>query len=165
MSPEDYLAQTHVHVVENIKLADQKATAFVVIDSAVLGALYGAKLLIPVTSCPVIMILSLTTFGLLALGVVLACRVLWPEGEKMAHRVPGGELAIPSKIYGQHASPESYRDAVVAAQGNLTAQLASLTWVRCKTNDVKYWYLRQAIRASVLGLASAAVFVLVQAAR
>lgn len=169
LSPEDYLVQTHLHVLENIKLADQKATAFVAIDSAVMAALYGGKLFLVDPSTPVLTSLSLATFVLLALGVSLGCLVLWPRGETIAHQAPGGDLAIPSKIPDEHSTPEKYRAAVIKAASDdpleplesLTGQLASLTLVRCKINDIKYGYLRRAIVASGLGFALTAVFVVV----
>ena len=163
MSPEDYLVQTHLHVLEDIKLADQKATAFVAIDSAIMAALYGAKLFIYDPSNPLLTALSLATFALLALGVSLGCFVLWPRGETIAHRTSGGELAIPSKIR-KHVDSNEYCAEVIKATttpGALAEQLASITWVRSEIGGKKYKYLKLSVVASGLGFALTAVFVVV----
>jgi hypothetical protein len=162
MIAEDYLLHTHTHILENIKLADQKATAFIAIDSAIIAALFGAKLLILNPADPWITWLSIASFTLLGVAVVLGGFVIWPRGEKIADRAEGGDLAVPSKISRLHKSPTELAAAVnsAAANATLTDQLAALVLVRSQINDKKYFWLKGSIIVSALGMVSAATFVI-----
>lgn len=163
MTPEDYLLHTHTHVLENIKLADQKATAFIAIDSAIIAALFGAKLLILNPADIWLTWLSVMTFVLLGAAVALGGFVIWPRGEKIADRADGGDLAVPSKIARLHKTPVELASAVSDAttKSELKTQLAALVLVRSRINDKKYFWLKGSVVLSALGLLSAATFVII----
>ena len=68
----NYLIQANINVVENVKLADQKATVLVAVNTALLGGLFSAKLLALDSGKPWwLAALSLGTGAFLAGGVVL----------------------------------------------------------------------------------------------
>lgn len=163
MTPEDYLLHTHTHVLENIKLADQKATAFIAIDSAIISALFGAKLLILNPSDIWLTLLSITTFVLLGCAIAVGGFVIWPRVEKIADRADGGNLAFPSKITRLHKTPVDLAQEVSKAIMNseLQNELAALVLVRARINNEKYVWLERCVVLSAFGFLCAATFVII----
>jgi hypothetical protein len=160
LNPNEHVVQTHLHLLENIKLADQKATAFVAINSGIIAAIYAGKLLVFDGNKPYLTGLCIATLALLGLGLLLAGLVIWPRGERMARLFAGGQLAIPTKISGQFKTTEAYRDAVAAAgQQELIENWCALIVTRSQVNDIKYGYLKWSILVSALGLAVSVAFV------
>jgi hypothetical protein len=161
LEPKEHVVQTLLHLLENIKLADQKATAFVAINSGIIAAIYAGKLLVFDGNKPYLTGLCIATLALLGLGLLLSGLVIWPRGEKMARKVAGGDLSFPIKIGKTFPdNPNAYRDAVAAAgtQG-LIDNWYSLIVSRSEVNNIKYGYLRWAILSSALGLAVSVAFI------
>jgi hypothetical protein len=158
----NYLIQTDLHVVENIKLADQKATVFVTIQTALLAALLGAKLLFISAKPWWLMTLSITTFVLLVGSLILAGLVIWPRGEDMSRKAVGGNLAFPTKIAMRYETEEEFQCAIAGAtEDDLVNSLGSLVYIRAKINDWKYWYLKGSIATALLGAIAAMALYLV----
>jgi Family of unknown function (DUF5706) len=151
-----YLTDTHLHILENIKLADQKALVLLALNPAILSALYGAKLLIvDLAKGWVIVLCSVSTFGFLIIGLLLAIRVIYPRGESLARKLSGessGSLTIPSKIARTYSKAEDYLNEINAAdESRLLNELCTLIYARSYINDIKYFYLKWSILISGVG--------------
>jgi hypothetical protein len=96
-----YLFDTHLHILENIKLADQKSLVIIALNPTILSALYGTKLItLNLQKGWLLIILSFTTVICLLFGLLLAVLVIYPRGERIMKDTTGGEFAIPFKIVG-----------------------------------------------------------------
>jgi hypothetical protein len=78
-----YLFQTQNHIHENIKFADQKAVAFITLNSGVVGVLYAGNLFLPRAANLVVTGFSIAAFSLLLVSIGLASAVLWPYGVEL----------------------------------------------------------------------------------
>lgn len=153
-----YLTDTHLHILENIKLADQKALVLLGLNPAILSALYGAKLLIVSCAKGWETVLSITTFLSLIIGLLLAIIVIYPRGEDIARKLSGqfGSLTIPSKIAHPHQNAtESIQNYIgkfeSADNSHLMKELCALIYVRSYINDKKYECLKWSILVSGVG--------------
>ena len=149
-----YLTDTHLHIYENIKLADQKALVLLGLNPAILSALYGAKLLIVSCEKGWETLLSIITFLFLIIGLLFAIKVIYPYGENIARELSGdsGTLTIPSKIAHEYKAPTEYIDKFHSAEDeNLMKELCTLIYVRSYINDKKYNRLKWSILVSGLG--------------
>ena len=160
MNENDHVVQTHLHLLENIKLADQKATAFVAINSGVIAAVYAGKLLVFDPNKAYLTGLCIATLSLLGLGLLLSGLVIWPRGEKMSRKFKGGTLSVPTKINQKFNTAESYRQEIkTVGPDGLLENWCALIVSRSQINDIKYGYLKWAIISSALGLAVSVAYV------
>jgi hypothetical protein len=166
MNADEFLVAVHAHTHENIRFADAKALAFIAINSGVIAGLFGKDMLLLEFTTPhgaFESVMSLLTFGFLAVGVVFCAAVVWPRGIAIEDGIDGGKLTIPSKIASTHLTAGDYAKCVdvAASEGKLTHDLAALLFARAKVNQKKFSLLRTAIVLSAVGLVLAGLFVLI----
>lgn len=150
-----YLGETQSHIHENIKFADQKATAFFAINSTVLASLFSADLFIYQNHSIELQVFSAITFAVLASAIFLASMVLKPRGVEMHREVENGECAIPEKIAAQTLSDfkERFHPNDSELEQKIVADMCSLVHVRSRVNDKKYEWLKRSIKMSFLAWA------------
>lgn len=161
MLPHEFICDINCNLFDNLKLADQKATGFIAINSAVIAGLFGSDLLIVNSAKPILSVMAIATFALLGIGVLLAGFVIWPRQTKNGRLIAGGELSVPSKIARLSHTPEQYAAAVIEScnKSEDIQQFAALVLIRARNYQQKYYWLKGAIVVSAIGLVSAAVFV------
>ena len=148
----DYLYQCHAIAIENIKVADQKATAFIPINSAILGSLYGAGLLILDPTRILWSLASTVGFLVLITGTLLSIFVIWPRGTYLFARFPGAELINPRSITTKFKNPEEYAAAIHAADtSKLEDNLTAFVFLRSTLSNIKFDWLMKAIVVSAIG--------------
>ena len=146
-----YLLNTHSHIYENIKLADQKALVLIALNPTVLSALYGSKV-VNLRQGSLISLFSVMAFCGLIASLVLAILVVYPRGEKITDDLAGGSLASPSKIARVHHTCAQYINEInTSDDSQFIEDLATLVYARSQTNIIKYQYLKQSILVSSIG--------------
>ena len=161
-----YLLGTHENIFENIKLCDQNATAFIAINSAIIGGLYSANLLVIDATRIGLSLGSVSTFTCLVFGIFLAIKTIWPRGWRMAAAIQGGSLSIPWKIAQKHATLESFEKGLQTAdEAQLISELCALVFARAKVNVAKHFPLIWSVRLSLFGWIGAVALIVSQSIR
>lgn len=135
---------TTQHIHENIKLADQKAIAFIGINGALLGVMY--PLIQP--HSPVTIVLGFLACLLLAIGIGFAVWVIKPRGESNEFR--GGGIVDSVRI--TQFSLNQYLSRVKEIQDEeLLTELRTFIYDRSIINGEKYRNLKVSLPFSAAG--------------
>ena len=148
--------QQHIH--ENIKFADQKAVAFIGINTALLGAIYG-MVTIDGSSLATIILGALACVSL-AIGIGFAIWTIKPRGERNRDRGPGVIDSVRIPLF----SLEQYLSRMEQiSDDDLLLELRTFIYDRAVTDREKYEKLKVSLPFSSVGwLLSLATAVLVK---
>jgi len=163
MNPSDALAlllQNQQQIHENIKFADQKAAAFIAINSALLGVIHS---FVPLSlSRPVISALGAAAALCLALGIGFAAWTIKPRGSQNEARGPG---VIDSVRISQQTLKDFLDRIRDASDTQLLNELRTFIYDRAIIDREKYRSLAISFRWSIAGwLLSLMVVLLVKLA-
>jgi hypothetical protein len=161
----DYLYQCHAIVIEDIKLADQKATVLIPLNSAILGALYGADLLILDFAKIFWSLATAVAFSVLIAGTLLSIFVISPRGKYLAVKFPGAELVNFRSITAKFKNPEEYAAAIHTADTiKLEDNMARLIYIRSILSRTKFDWLIRALTVSAAGWLLAGLLIMAKLA-
>jgi hypothetical protein len=162
-----YLFQTQTHIHENIKFADQKAAAFITLNSGVVGALYAGNLFLPRGADPAVVKSSFLAFSFLLISIGLFGVVLWPYGVGLQEKLDPewSDLAVPEKITDNRK--DAFIRIFVPEDGStpklddrLTGNLCAFVHTRSEINNRKYEWLKYSIKVAYVGWFTAVLLVL-----
>lgn len=148
--------QTQQQIHENIKFADTKAVQIIVINSALIGALYTIT-----DNCPYSWrLVALFIALILGAGILLSISVIRPRGERNNARKEGVVDAIRIAHFDETSFLSRAKSIEYSA---LLSELLLFVYDRAFIDKVKYQQLRWSIRTSTVAWTLA--FVLIAAKR
>lgn len=144
MRLSEYLTFTHNHILENVKFADQKATAIIALDLAVFAGIFGLDGEVRGG--------ALLGLAFLSLGIAVAGYVIWPRRHWITKKTEYsglGTLSLPGKI--AEFDVGAYHQLVTDDSADLYSELTTLVSVMSKIYQEKYRLLSNAMVCSLLG--------------
>ena len=147
-----FLTSRETWIQQNIQFADQKAQTLILINSAIVGALYATKFLDKFTAAEVIAIIAA---AILAVAVILCVVVLVPRGTILR-----GKMS--NSIHMASLEGKDYADELLdRTEAELISDLSLFVVSLAKVCSKKYTYLPVAVKTSALGWVTTGLWLIV----
>ncbi|WP_321288256.1 Pycsar system effector family protein [uncultured Sunxiuqinia sp.] len=141
-----FLLGTQAHIHENIKFADQKSLVVIIINTGLISGLY--KIGILDYSHSLLLLSAVISFLCLSFGILFSIFAIWPRGE---NKNSGVGFSNPVRIT-RWENIKTYKEGFKDSNPeNLMDDLLELVFDRSSINKKKYYWLKWAIRVSLVG--------------